>query len=66
MTNVVKFYKGLPQGQAAPVKASGPFERYREKYFTTGSGRPLVHAIGFLLVFGYSLDYYFHLRHHEH
>ncbi|PRT54108.1 ATP synthase subunit f, mitochondrial [Wickerhamiella sorbophila] len=63
MTRVVNFYKGLPQGPAPQSKATGFAATYRKKFVDNGSSRPLVHGIILFLTLGYSLDYYFHLRH---
>ncbi|CAG7920797.1 unnamed protein product [Penicillium olsonii] len=67
MERVVNFYAGLPRGPAAPVKASGLIGRYQARYFSgkNASGAPLVHAIAGILILGYSMEYYFHLRHHK-
>ncbi|OQE12940.1 hypothetical protein PENFLA_c059G09992 [Penicillium flavigenum] len=67
MERVVTFYAGLPRGPAAPVKPTGLIGRYQARYFSgkNASGVPLVHAIGGILILGYSMEYYFHLRHHK-
>ncbi|KAE8554792.1 hypothetical protein EYB25_003336 [Talaromyces marneffei] len=67
MERVVGFYAGLPRGPAPTPKPSGFLERYQARYFNgkNASGMPLVHVIGTLLVVGYSMEYYFHLRHHK-
>ncbi|KAH3687116.1 hypothetical protein WICPIJ_001897 [Wickerhamomyces pijperi] len=67
LAQVVSFYKALPQGQAPVVKASTPLAKYKEAFFNgdNASGKPLLHLAAFILVFGYSLEYYFHLRHHK-
>ncbi|CAG8383415.1 unnamed protein product [Penicillium salamii] len=67
MERVVNFYAGLPRGPAAPAKASGLIGRYRARYFSgkNASGAPFVHAIAGILILGYSMEYYFHLRHHK-
>ncbi|CAH2450295.1 F1F0 ATP synthase subunit f, mitochondrial [Komagataella phaffii CBS 7435] len=64
---VVKFYKALPQGQASFPKASSPIGKYGEKYFNDGnaSAKPLLHLALGVILFGYSLEYYYHLRHHK-
>lgn len=67
MTRVVNFYKGLPTGAPAKVEPKGFAQKYYAKYIATNSSKPLVHAILFFLSLGYSMDYYYHLRHeHEH
>ncbi|CCE91834.1 F1F0 ATP synthase subunit f TDEL_0D02500 [Torulaspora delbrueckii] len=65
--NVVQFYKSLPQGEAAAVKPSGVIGRYKAKYFDgdNASGKPLWHLALGILVMGYSMEYFFHLRHHK-
>ncbi|KAL2695832.1 hypothetical protein AAEP93_003132 [Penicillium crustosum] len=67
MERVVTFYAGLPRGPAAPVKPTGLIGRYQARYFNgkNASGVPLIHAIGGILILGYSMEYYFHLRHHK-
>ncbi|KAJ5297750.1 hypothetical protein PENANT_c012G05903 [Penicillium antarcticum] len=67
MERVVNFYAGLPRGPAPTVKATGIIGRYQARYFSgkNASGVPLVHAIGGILILGYSMEYYFHLRHHK-
>lgn len=65
MSNVVKFYKALPQGTTTPARATSPMGKYAQKYFYTNSSRPLLHLIAFMFLLGYSTDYYFHLRHHK-
>ncbi|EKV04584.1 hypothetical protein PDIP_86720 [Penicillium digitatum Pd1] len=64
MQRVVTFYAGLPRGPAAAVKPTGLIGRYQARYFNgkNASGVPLVHAIGGILILGYSLEYYFHLH----
>ncbi|KAJ6004337.1 hypothetical protein N7522_005982 [Penicillium canescens] len=67
MERVVNFYAGLPRGPAPTVKPTGLIGRYQARYFSgkNASGVPLVHAIGGILILGYSMEYYFHLRHHK-
>ncbi|KAJ5195273.1 uncharacterized protein N7498_008711 [Penicillium cinerascens] len=67
MERVVNFYAGLPRGPAPQTKATGLIGRYQARYFNgkNASGVPLVHAIGGILILGYSMEYYFHLRHHK-
>ncbi|KAH8912755.1 hypothetical protein BR93DRAFT_922719 [Coniochaeta sp. PMI_546] len=66
MQRVVKFYEKLPRGPAPEVKATGLLGRYQAKHFGKNpSGKPILHAIGLLLVVGYAQNYYFHLRHHK-
>ncbi|CAR29148.1 hypothetical protein ZYGR_0Z00690 [Zygosaccharomyces rouxii] len=63
--NVVQFYKSLPQGPAPAIKPTGLISKYKAKYFDgdNASGKPLWHLAVSILVMGYSLEYYFHLRH---
>lgn len=64
---LIDFYARLPQGQAPVVTSKNWFERYKATYFDgRGRGQPILYAIAVLILFGYSLDYYFHLRHHKH
>ncbi|CAK9436490.1 uncharacterized protein LODBEIA_P10480 [Lodderomyces beijingensis] len=67
MTEVVSFYKKLPQGPApAAKKSSNPLARYRAAYFDgdNASGKPLLHLALVVLIFGYSLEYQ-HLKAHH-
>ncbi|KAF7534241.1 ATP synthase f chain, mitochondrial precursor [Neonectria magnoliae] len=66
MQRVVSFYEKLPRGAAPEVKAKGILGKYQEKHFGKNpSGRPIIHAIVFLVAIGYAQNYYFHLRHHK-
>lgn len=65
MSRVINFYQRLPRGAPAPAESKSFSDRYYQKYIATNSSRPLIHLILFFLTTGYSLDYYFHLR-HEH
>ncbi|GFF42881.1 putative mitochondrial F1F0 ATP synthase subunit F [Aspergillus lentulus] len=66
MERVVNFYARLPRGSAPDVKPTGLIGRYQARYFGKNpSAAPLAHAIGGILLIGYSMEYYFHLRHHK-
>ncbi|KAI1365671.1 mitochondrial F1-F0 ATP synthase subunit F of fungi-domain-containing protein [Xylaria arbuscula] len=66
MKRVVSFYEKLPRGPAPEIKASGLFGRYQAKHFGKNpTAKPIVHAIALILVIGYPMTYYFHLRHHK-
>ncbi|KAF6825473.1 hypothetical protein CPLU01_10267 [Colletotrichum plurivorum] len=67
MQRVVNFYEKLPRGAAPEAKATGILGRYAAKHFNgkNASAKPIIHAIGLLLVVGYAQNYYFHLRHHK-
>ncbi|KAF3024847.1 hypothetical protein G7054_g10862 [Neopestalotiopsis clavispora] len=67
MKRVVNFYEKLPRGAAPKVEPKGLFGRYQYKHFggDNASGKPIIHAIGLILVIGYPITYYFHLRHHK-
>ncbi|THC99523.1 hypothetical protein EYZ11_000983 [Aspergillus tanneri] len=66
MDRVVNFYAKLPRGNAPEVKPTGLIGRYQARYFGKNpSAAPLAHAIGGILILGYSMEYYFHLRHHK-
>lgn len=67
IANVVSFYKSLPQGEAQSVKPSGLIGRYKAKFFDgdNASGKPLLHLALGIVGLGYSMEYYFHLRHHK-
>ncbi|KAK0627801.1 mitochondrial F1-F0 ATP synthase subunit F of fungi-domain-containing protein [Immersiella caudata] len=63
MQRVVNFYEKLPRGPAPEVKPTGLLGRYQAKHFGKNpTGKPIVHAIVFLLAVGYAQQYYFHLR----
>ncbi|OJJ78222.1 hypothetical protein ASPBRDRAFT_50990 [Aspergillus brasiliensis CBS 101740] len=63
MDRVVNFYARLPRGAAPEVKPTGIIGRYQARYFGKNpSAAPLAHAIGTILILGYSMEYYFHLR----
>ncbi|XHG08199.1 hypothetical protein AWENTII_011311 [Aspergillus wentii] len=66
MERVVNFYARLPRGAAPEVKPTGILGRYQARYFgKNASAAPFVHVIGTLLIMGYGMEYYFHLRHHK-
>lgn len=61
--SVVEFYSKLPKGPLPSSAASG----IRARYFDgkSESGKPLVAFIGGMILFGYTLDYHMHLKHHK-
>ncbi|CCD22605.1 F1F0 ATP synthase subunit f NDAI_0A04490 [Naumovozyma dairenensis CBS 421] len=70
ITNVVDFYKLLPKGPAAKTKdlsKLSPIGRYKARYFDgeNASGKPIIHLVLAIVTLGYSMEYYFHLRHHK-
>ncbi|KAI1356894.1 mitochondrial F1-F0 ATP synthase subunit F of fungi-domain-containing protein [Xylaria sp. FL0043] len=66
MKRVVSFYEKLPRGPAPEIKPTGLFGRYQAKHFGKNpTAKPIVHAIALILVVGYPMTYYFHLRHHK-
>ncbi|KAH9832363.1 ATP synthase subunit f, mitochondrial [Teratosphaeria destructans] len=65
MKRVVDFYEKLPRGQAPPLQPRGLLQRYQQRYMAKGSGVPLLHLLGGLMLIGYAQNYYFHLRHHK-
>lgn len=67
VANMVKFYQALPQGRATTGKSTGLVSWYKAKYFdgNNASGKPLLHLCASILIIGYSIEYYFHLRHHK-
>ncbi|KAK0512075.1 hypothetical protein JMJ35_005203 [Cladonia borealis] len=66
MQRVVSFYEKLPRGSAPDAQPKGLFGRYQARYFGKNpSPAPFYHLIGFILILGYSQNYYFHLRHHK-
>lgn len=56
---VVSFYKALPKGSEPAARESG----IKGKLFDgkNASGKPIVWTIGFLILFGYTLEYNGHL-----
>lgn len=67
LAGVVEFYKSLPQGEAPKVVRKGPIGRYFAAYGegNNASGKPLLHLALAVIFFGYSAEYYSHLRHHK-
>ncbi|KAI2472436.1 mitochondrial F1F0 ATP synthase subunit F Atp17 [Annulohypoxylon bovei var. microspora] len=66
MKRVVSFYEKLPRGPAPEIKGTGLLGRYQAKHFgKNATAKPIIHAIGLILVTGYPMAYYFHLRHHK-
>ncbi|KAJ2784331.1 ATP synthase f chain, mitochondrial precursor [Coemansia javaensis] len=66
---VVSLYRNLPKGPAEPkVARGGPLSRYYARYIEgdNASPKPIVHVIGALLVGGYTIHYFMHLKHHKH
>ncbi|CCF58528.1 hypothetical protein KAFR_0E03770 [Kazachstania africana CBS 2517] len=70
VSNMVSFYKLLPRGPAktTDTKNTGVINWYKAKYFNDdqASGKPLLHLCGALILLGYSMEYYLHLRHQKH
>lgn len=72
IANVVGFYKNLPQGPrpvttAKDISSFNWYGRYKHKYFDgeNASAMPLLHLAGAVMILGYSMEYYFHLRHEK-
>ncbi|KAI8954244.1 mitochondrial F1-F0 ATP synthase subunit F of fungi-domain-containing protein [Xylaria longipes] len=66
MKRVVNFYEKLPRGPAPEKPPTGLFGRYQAKHFGKNpTAKPIIHAIALILVIGYPMTYYFHLRHHK-
>ncbi|EEH06744.1 mitochondrial F1F0 ATP synthase subunit F Atp17 [Histoplasma capsulatum var. duboisii H88] len=66
MERIVGFYEKLPRGPAPEIKPTGLIGRYQARYFGKNpSAMPILHVIGGLMLMGYSMEYYFHLRHHK-
>ncbi|KAG9011782.1 ATP synthase f chain, mitochondrial precursor [Tulasnella sp. 427] len=62
--SIVEFYSKLPKGSVTPSASSG----IRGRFFDgkNASGKPLVAFIAGMMVFGYTIDYHMHLKHHKH
>ncbi|KDN35326.1 hypothetical protein RSAG8_11660, partial [Rhizoctonia solani AG-8 WAC10335] len=62
MSSVVDFYSKLPKGPAPPSGNS-----IKARYFDgkNASGKPFVATIVGLFLFGYTIDYNMHLKHHK-
>ncbi|KPI38503.1 ATP synthase subunit f, mitochondrial [Cyphellophora attinorum] len=67
MARIAKFYEQLPKGPAPEIKPSGLIQRYQARYMgpKNNSAAPIWHAILGIMTLGYSMEYYFHLRHHK-
>ncbi|KAF7512986.1 hypothetical protein GJ744_011252 [Endocarpon pusillum] len=66
MARIAKFYERLPKGPMPEIKPRGLLERYQHRYFGKNpSAAPIWHAIISIMALGYSMEYYFHLRHHK-
>ncbi|KAL6937540.1 hypothetical protein ACO0QE_004577 [Hanseniaspora vineae] len=68
LSNVIGFYKALPQGPApAAAKPSGFIGKYKANFFDgeNASGKPLWHLAVGLLTLGYTIEYVTHLKHHK-
>jgi len=66
MARIAKFYEKLPKGPAPDRASSGPIGWYQARYFGKNpSPTPIWHVIFGLMGLGYSMEYYFHLRHHK-
>ncbi|KAJ2711842.1 ATP synthase f chain, mitochondrial precursor [Coemansia spiralis] len=66
---VVSLYRNLPKGPApAKVARGGPLARYYARYIEgdNASPKPILHVVGVLLVGGYAIHYFQHLKHHTH
>ncbi|PVU97771.1 hypothetical protein BB559_001932 [Furculomyces boomerangus] len=63
---LVTFYKRFPKGPAEVKVSKSPFKMYKERYFDSGTFKPVIHLIGALLVGGYSIHYFMHIRYHKH
>ncbi|KAJ2159243.1 ATP synthase f chain, mitochondrial precursor [Coemansia sp. RSA 552] len=69
VSKVVSLYRNLPKGEApAAAAARGIVGRYYARYIggKNASPAPIVHVVGILLVGGYSMHYFMHLKHHKH
>ncbi|EJU02982.1 F1F0-ATPsyn F [Dacryopinax primogenitus] len=62
MSGVVDFYSKLPKGPAPPM-STGIKARYWDG--KNASAAPIYGTILSLMLLGYSLDYFMHLRHHK-
>ncbi|KIW33981.1 hypothetical protein, variant [Cladophialophora immunda] len=66
MARIAKFYEKLPKGSAPARAPGGPLGWYQAKYFGKNpSAAPIWHVIFGIMAMGYSMEYYFHLRHHK-
>lgn len=69
INKVVSLYRNLPKGNAeVQVAPKGPIGRYYARYFAgeNASAAPIAHVIIAMLVGGYSIHYFMHLKHHKH
>ncbi|KAL3231448.1 ATP synthase subunit f, mitochondrial [Nakaseomyces bracarensis] len=70
IANVVSFYKSLPQGSAPAVDNASYSKflgKYKSKFYDgdNASGKPIWHLSVAVITLGYTLEYFFHLRHHK-
>ncbi|KAJ2342437.1 ATP synthase f chain, mitochondrial precursor [Coemansia erecta] len=66
---VVSLYRNLPKGEVgAQTAGRGPLSSYYARYIEgkNASAKPILHLIGVMLVGGYSIHYFMHLKHHKH
>ncbi|CCH58438.1 hypothetical protein TBLA_0A06460 [Henningerozyma blattae CBS 6284] len=70
ISNVIGFYKNLPQGPrpattAKDISSFNLYKKYKYRYFDgdNASAMPILHITGAIFLLGYSMDYFFHLRH---
>lgn len=63
MNGVIDFYSKLPKGQLPQSRSSS----LKSKYFdgSNSSRTPLLATVAGLFLFGYTLDYQLHLKHHK-
>jgi len=60
---LVEFYSKLPKGPAPKHGRKGPFAWFSNA--KNSSARPILYVLGGLTLFGYTLDYNMHLKHHK-
>ncbi|ODQ78951.1 hypothetical protein BABINDRAFT_13975 [Babjeviella inositovora NRRL Y-12698] len=61
MANVVALYQKLPKGDKQPFKATKYFDKD-----SNASSKFFVYLATGIITFGYTCEWYFHLRHHKH
>ncbi|PVV05379.1 hypothetical protein BB560_000104 [Smittium megazygosporum] len=62
---LVSLYRNLPKGPKPVVQETSLVGKYKAKYIETGSFTPVVHMILFLLVGGYTIHYFQHIKYHK-
>lgn len=52
------FYRAVAKGNAAPLKPSGPLQRYYQHYIAKDSFAPVLHFLAIMVPTGYYVAYF--------